>query len=353
VAAVRRAASQGKGVVTSVGLHTWELSLWAAGDSKTHAGVVLPSYEGESEAALERIRRDFAIKSDLLTVFFFDSPCSARRPKAGWPDRDQLVVMIADELWPISVRPGGNLERLIGEAVRSGKPVIEEHRVAYQPPRVSSVRRIEPTEIARWTVHADWPYLTHWTRSFDGPWPGERKADYYFDLSQGGTGNPRSAVETLRRILAEGHLRGSSFKMPGRQRVVAFTGLPPALALAQMRYRKRFQRWSFESYGLALDRGRLERLGARAVIYASDHSAGKDIFVQGQRSGRADWSGQCEWRLPGDLDLLHFESFEGVVLVPDASDRSRLEKNSRWPVLALTEDSPGSAAFGGPATLVE
>lgn len=339
VAAVRRAAAQGKGIITSVGLPIWGLSLWAAGDCGAHAAVVLPSYEGERDETLERIGQDFGLKCDRLTCFFFDSPHGPHRRKAGWPERDRLVAMIAGEVWPISVRPGGNLERLIDQALREGKPVIEECRVAYRPLRGSAVRRIETTQLAAWTRPVDWPYLTHWTRSFGGPWPGEREADYYLDLSREGNGNPRAALETLGRILLEGRLRGSSFRMPGQRRAVAFTELSPALALEQMRYRKRFQRWSFEPYGLALDGRKLDSLGARPVIYTSDPPKEPDLFVQGQRSGRADWSGQCEWRIPGDLDMSRFESSEGLVIVRDAADRKRIEPMSRWPVLALTESS--------------
>lgn len=337
VKAVRDAADQGKGIVSSLGLHTWQLSLWAAGRCSAPAGIVLPSYLDQGEASLEHICDDFGIDRNLVTVFYFDVDSGPHRPKASWGERDTLIVSIADELWPVSIRPGGNLENLVSEGRRAGKQVVEDHRVAYRPSRTGIHRPIDTRSLAAWTRDARWTRLTHWTRSFDGPWPGERKAIYYRDLSQEGTGNPRSAAETLYRIVRERRLRGSPFRMPGKQPAVAFTELSPASAMDQIRYRKRFQRWSFEPYGLALDRARLEQLGARPVVYTSERGADGDLYIQGQRSGRADWSGQREWRVAGDVDLTCFDGSSGLVLVRSDCDCARFEQISPWPVLVLSE----------------
>ncbi|MFH1743387.1 MAG: hypothetical protein ABIH23_30650 [bacterium] len=336
LSAVRQATRQGKAVLTSLGLHTWEISLWAAGVYGARAAVVLPSYEEESFGG---IAHEFNLQRDRLTGFLFTTIHRPHQPKASWPDRDRLVITIADELWPISVRPGGNIERLIQQARSEGKPIVEHHRVAYEPVRGSSVQRIPESDLATWTHQTDWPYLTHWTHSFDGPWPGERKAEYYEDLCREGTGNPRSALNTLSRILTEGRIRGSSFRMPGNRRAVAFTELAPAMALQEMRYRKRFQRWSFEPYGIAMKREKLQTLGACSVVYDNSPSGAKDLFVQGQRSGKADWSGQREWRLPGDLDLTRFEPSEGLILVRNTEDKETVKEISQWPVFVLTTDN--------------
>ena len=335
--AVRNAHASGKGIVTSLGLKTWEVSLWAAGSMGMPVTLVHPVSERNPETFLEQVAKDFALDPQQLTGLFLPAPLSKRQPKSGWPERDRLVISLADEIWPVSLRPGGNLERLV---LSSGKPVIETHRVAYCPMEGCYAQPIERGDLAAWTFPKTWPYLTHWTHSFGGPWPGEKPADYYADLAKPGTGNPRSSLATLKRILEERLLRGSAAKMPGGQSAVAFTALPPGPAMETMRYRKRFQRWNYEPYGIALDREMLLSLGARPVTYESSSSTDKgNLFVQGGRSGRADWSVEQEWRFPGDLGLSQFGPGQAVVIVRNVLDRKPLEDLSPWPVLALTEES--------------
>ena len=344
--AVQQAARQGKIIVTSAGLNTWELTLWAAAKSGAPVLAVLPAAPDETDEDLQRqldiLANEFNCPSIFLSGAFFHAKEDRRSPKTDWPERDRIVIRHADELRPVSIRPDGNLEKLIQEARREGKTVNEDFRVPYQSSRKSVDPRIPAERLASWTKTAAWPYLTHWTHTFSGPWPGEKKADYYASLVENGTGNPRSALDTLRHILKEGCLRGSSFHIPQRRKVIGFTELPPAEAMNEIKYRKRFQRWSFEPYGLALDREKLRNLGARPVRYESESTTGHgdDIFVQHQTSGRSDWSAQREWRLPYDLDLTIFNKEEGCVLVPSSREKETTEAVSRWPVLALTEEIP-------------
>ncbi|HPA45987.1 MAG TPA: hypothetical protein PLG59_04730 [bacterium] len=333
--AVRDAHASGKGIISSLGLKTWEISLWAAGKVGAPVTLVLPHSKANPETLLEQIAEDYQIHPKHLTALLFPAPHGPHRPKADWPERDRLVVSFADEIWPVSLRPGGNLEALVQSG---GKPVMETHRVAYHPMEDHPIQPIEQADLAPWTFPETWPYLTHWTHSFGGPWPGEKPADYYANLAQPGTGNPCSSPATLRRILEEKLLRGSASRMPGGQRAVAFTALPPGPAMETMRYRKRFQRWNYEPYGIALDRKMLLELGARPVTYESEGCKDREnLFVQGQRSGRADWSVEQEWRFPGDLGLSQFGPGQAVVIVRNPQDRGDFQAISPWPVQSLTD----------------
>ncbi len=346
VSAVQHASQQGKIIVTSAGLNPWELTLWAAAKAGAPVLAVLPANPDEPEESLQRqlddLANEFSCPPGFISGAFFPATENRRSPKTDWPERDRLVIRHADELRPISIRPGGNLEQLIQEASQRGKTINDDYRVEYKADRKSTDPRIPEDRLGSWTTTADWPYLTHWTHTFGGPWPGEKKADYYAALLEDGNGNPRSARDTLQRILKDGWLLGSSLHMPQNRKTVGFTELPPAEAMKEIKYRKRFQRWSFEPYGLALDREKLKNLGARPVRYESEskNSGEDDIFVQYQTSGRADWSGQREWRLPYDLDLSVFNEREGRVLVPSSKEKEKMEGVSRWPVFALTEEMP-------------
>ena len=344
VSAVQAAAQHGKIIVASAGLNTWELTLWAAARAGAPALAVLPAKSDEPEENLQRqlehLAHEFNCPPGFLSGAFFPASEDRRSPKTDWPERDRLVIRHADELRPVSIRPEGNLEQLIQEATQESKTINNDYQVEYQADRKSADPRIPEDRLASWTKSTDWRYLTHWTHTFGGPWPGEKKADYYAALLEDGNGNPRSAPDTLRRILQEGWLFGSSLHMPQNRKAVGFTELPPAEAMKEIKYRKRFQRWSFEPYGLVLNREKLKNLGARPVRYESEtkNTDENDIFVQHQTSGRADWSGQREWRLPYDLDLSVFCEEEALVVVPAQREKEAIEPFSRWPVVALTEE---------------
>ena len=94
-----------------------------------------------------------------------------------------------------------------------------------------------------------------------------------------------------------------------------------------MRWRKRFVRYTFEPYGIAVRREEAVRRGARKVAYrrAVDGTDGcSPVFVQSPGE-QGDWTREREWRAEREfpLDNLDPEDCRVVVPDPDAAERVR------------------------------
>lgn len=345
VAAVYDAVSRNRGIVTSLGLLQWELALWAACDAGGQVQVMIPEYDVTSIDKNDLARR-FGGHPENIHIYSFPTSSSKRKPKSAWPERDACCVEIADEIMPVSIRPEGNLERLLARAREEGKRIDERFKLEYDaikhPLWVGHVAR---ENLAEWAGDPQWPYLTHWTRTFSEPWPGETECDFFHDLLMSRDDMelearlPRSAYATLYRIVSERLLRGGTSRIRNHQSAVAFTAQNPAAALSRMRYRHRFQRWNIEPYGLAIRRECLERLGAAPVVYQSDEKPIPEsldpVWIQGGASGKVDWSQEAEWRYPGDLDLDRLEPDDALILTLEHEEARAIQTISPWPVRAL------------------
>ena len=154
--------------------------------------------------------------------------------------------------------------------------------------------------------------------------------EFFRDLLANGTLYVRNAAETLRRIITEGRFRGSSWKVPGGATAVAFTSLSPGDTLELMRWRKRFVRYSFEPYGIAIRRDVLVNHGARPIRYAQRGNALRDegLFVQSPGE-KGDWTREQEWRIRGDMALDDLKASDFIVVVPEARDAEDLAGDPR------------------------
>jgi hypothetical protein len=319
LAAVRDALNHDLTIISSVGLNTWELVTWAAGhfDGRILLYVPYPYEKNLSPAgatetlgrpALENlICREFALPAQRVEFIF--QPPERRRgtKKTFWPERDRKLIEMADVLYPISIRPRGNLATLIAE-VGKAKNICDKYRVVYRQQHQRHTSEPFTCSTATSTRVAAWDYLTHWTRAANGTWPGETCAEYYRDITLANDHYPRSAIDTLQRILRERLLLASPAHIRGGFPVVSFTALAPHEALQLMRWRRRYVRWSFEPYGIAIRNDAAQAAGIRPVIYGTpadyQHLAEPDRpFFQniGMRGG--DWLPEKEWRHLGDLDL--------------------------------------------------
>jgi hypothetical protein len=168
-------------------------------------------------------------------------------------------------------------------------------------------------------------YLIHYTRSCPGPWPGQSLSDYYESLIDNGPGAEHSAFDTLRRMLSEGLLRGSSTFVRGKTPVVSFTERTPYEIHELVRWRRGLIRWSFEPYGIAIDRPTLVNLGAEPVAYGDEEvfkqmPTDRGYLFQLRASRDNDWSGEKEWRTRGDLKLGDIPQAHITVVVPSLEE---------------------------------
>lgn len=335
LSAVEYAASQNWTIVSSFGLNTWELVTWAAGRHRVPIALLCPDDLPQGNRS-ELLRR-FDISPDLVEWVAVSRGVGRSSTKNWWEHRDAAVMAVADQLIPVGVRKAGRVNALLAA---TNKPIDERFKVPYSPVP-HHVRDAVHTDHLNPDI-ANWPdgWLIHWTRACHGPWPGESDATFYSDMTGPGDHYCRSAFATLRRILSESRLRGSSWKIGADVSVVAFTELSPVESLALMRWRPRWSRWSFEPYGVAIRRGVAESLGVGPVRYVEakewrripdserpfTHSAGEKADV---------WPAEREWRLIGDLSLERVPPEHLKVITRSPSERREFESGCSSLVLSL------------------
>lgn len=252
--------------------------------------------------------------------------------------RDRWVMALSHTLIPISIRPGGNFETFLNSASLNRDSNDFSHKVDYQPPPpLKRAPILKNVRIPEWYLTED--YLIHWTRSCVGPWPGESHAEY-FRRTVESQEEETEGLSTLKRILKEGVIRASGRLVRGGYSVVPFTQRPPQDLPELVRWRAGLRRWTFEPYGLALKKERLEAMGARPVTYGelSDFEKLPENdrpFFQAVGSHRHNWQAEQEWRILGDVELRHFDDDEVVVFVPDSADMPQMSRKCKFRITSL------------------
>ena len=302
--AIKDFASKDSVLLTSVGLNTWELTCWAAGNRNLSQIVAVPDDGIRTHDDIYReISRDFALDEGAYCLILL--PSQLGKPKSFWENRDRKLVELSDVLVPISIREGGRMDSILKTGGLLAK-VEEGYRVEWSPPRDHVHSLLLPKEVIREEQDPRFEgYLTHWTRSSDGPWPGEKRADYYKDVVASDHEYPRSGKRTWERIQREKRIRASSWRIRGGHSVVSFTSLLPSQAVQLMRWRKRYSRYTVEPYGISVEEEAARRMGTSPVRYVSKqatHPLVPEYLLQG-KSAKANWPIEHEHRHLGDFDL--------------------------------------------------
>ena len=291
--------------------------------------------------------------------------------------RDQPLIHHADELLVLGIRRGGNIQRLLIDRLRDGAGrVLLIDLPDLQPPSVrqelldlgatlwcpapESLKRLSEIRdecpplsspdsilpLAALPRDDMTPYLTHTTRACPGPWPQQSQNDYLDSLLDASGWAAHSALQTLRRIVVERRLIGSSKTIRGSYPVVSFT----ATSIRDIPNLRCFQthrsRWDFEPFAISIRRDVLERLGVQAVVYGNEETwegleESQRPYFQLSGAPHHDWSSEREWRHPGDLDLSIITGEELVVLVPTVEAARLLQPHCPWPLTLWPGDVGG------------
>ncbi len=337
LAAMDYFAERGASFVASVGLCTWELVLWKAGQLRTEVDVVFPLGPDESASKVSQsIVDDFCL--DVARCRFHpvvDAAAHTARRKAWWTARDRTALLLADRIVPISVRRGGRMEGLLGTS-DFGAKVDRSLEIPYAVDGGG----------ARWkrgagTQEPITGMLLHFTRAREGRWPGETANAFYRDLCGAGSGYPRDGFATLARMVGERTIRGCSRGMRGHVPMTCFTELGIWDALSLVRWRRRYARYAFEPYAVGIIKSRAIDFGAKPVDYddgpsrqSGDNCGAEPFFCQG-RGRMGQWAGEREWRIVGDVNLDACKADEVLVLTATTDEAQKLERTSPFPVRSL------------------
>lgn len=268
--------------------------------------------------------------------------------------RDEMILQIADRLFPISLRPGGFFDSRISEEAALERKVDCCYRVGYKRPLSAIKIDYSGQTINQQTALALNSHLIHWTKTTNTNWPSETVGDFYRALAASDN-YPRSALATLRRIAGERLLRKSNRHMPTDTHAVGFTAAGVADAIELMNYRGRDNQMSFEPYGVALPLALAERCGIQPVRYV-ENSALRRLSPEQKKtahalgSGSLRWDVECEWRTLGDLDLRQIWD-QLVWLTPTEKEakalRSECSLNARSVFSDCGKEKSSETAGGG------
>jgi hypothetical protein len=293
-------------------------------------------------------------------------------PILDLPIEDRLLFAAADRIQVLSLRPAGQILRLVDAHLRDSERAVVPVLIASDESRqlpgvvsnltpgwtpwlfegdtthvqemdreVSEPRPSSTFEESLLTNPEDW--LLHWTRATPGPWPGESEDDYLDHLILRTGDADHSALATLCRILCEGVLRASASGIRSGFGVVAFTAVP----LCEFRERRIFRghrtRFDFEPWGIAIRKSALLQKGARPVIYGDE--AVWQTLPEEQRpwfqkitfEESTSTQTEQEWRIQGDLILKDLRKEDLCVFVDSIADAYRVRQLEDWTV-AVTPD---------------
>ncbi len=307
-AAVEWLKTEDCGLISSIGMQTWELPTALASIHRLPLRVYLPGISpADFRAQCEITVHDFDLDPHLVEFIPVHVPASAGRKKAFMAARDEAVVQNADILIPVSLRGGGTMDRVLTTIEQAAKRVVSDFRIEYsernEPLKTSFDNKPVNPELEQVADR----YVTHWTRAANGPWPSERSIDFYRTILESETW-PHTGFDTLSNILTSRVLEASARHMPHKTKTVSFSSLTPTEAIPLMRWRARYGEMSFEPYGIGIHKTYAQAAGILPVDYVeqSENSTDSPIWLRQSVGTKTDWRAEQEFRCPGNLNLAQF-----------------------------------------------
>ena len=199
---------------------------------------------------------------------------------------------------------------------------------------------IKLEEINSTIPRSGWDYISHWTRTYHGRWPGEKSASFYRKLADSAGRYPHDGLATLKNILSERQIRASAENFRRGVTGVAFSSLHPRDVIPLMRWRKRYVRWNFEPYGIAISRPAAIRTGINPVIYGKPELYSKlaetdKPYFQSEGVDGGDWREEKEWRYLGDYDFSSLNPKEMIVIVRSRHEIDTVRQITDSAVIAI------------------
>ncbi len=327
-------------IITSIGLTTWELAAYLVSENDGDQIIVSPYNDNENgKIIFQKTIHDFGLDIDRTAMVFVAPEPDSRKPKATWLKRDKAAITLANLLVPVSIRPEGRLENLL-KTLGDEQGILSKYQIEYKKPIV------RPPGYKDKSISSNfegWDYITHWTRTHHGPWPGQTKRDFYKQLIKSENIYPNSAFNVLTNIAEEGMVRASSKKIRDGLEVVGFTESTPREVLSQMRWLPKKVNWNFEPYGIAIRKRAASEIGIKPVIYGypDDYELLPDPdkpYFQSRGQRDIDWSTEREWRHIGDLDLSKIPREDLTFLIWRKEENDLMRQITASEVLVLSEN---------------
>lgn len=326
IEAVKWISHQGYTILTSEGMQTFELLIYLSVKNRIDQTIVL------SASDMHRfIGRYLWVKTqfDLHKINTVFIPLISANDKVQiQPLRDRFIAENADILFPVSIRSGGVMSKLIDDALARGKKINRRFETDYQEHHGPVKYSLQNHNLNENLKKLDIEYIVHWTRTASYCWPGERLQQYYQAISESDT-YPRNAFNTLQNIVSTKCIKASSRHMPLNTSVVSFTGNSPCGFLSLMRWRSRYIEMSFEPYGIGIEKKAALRFGIRPVTYIKSNTtkSNPDQWLFQSCGKKGNWPEENEYRFAGDIDLSSFSTDQLICFCLTSDEAFLIEQN--------------------------
>ena len=310
--AVQNLADQNRQLLTSIGMNTWELLVYLAARFNMAQRIYFPVSENVSGSkTIEYASREFKLRSNLIDW----RPIGISDIKKDYSIfqklRDEMIIREADFIYPIALRPNSTLSKSCVEQKKESAIISDQYLTPYDKKGISCKIIVNRGLINNDIDNRLSDFIIHWTRTSNNPWPGEKLYDYYDALTNSTDNYPRSAFNTLLRIVKESKLRSSGRHHRKGIKAVAFSELKPTQAISLMKWRARYGEMTFEPYGIAIRKEAAKNIGIRQVIYGNNdlHEKLDDEYKPYYQSigSKGFWVPEKEWRHIGDINLTTIE----------------------------------------------
>ncbi len=335
IEAVSFSISKGEVLLTSTGIKTYELTLYLCGAIGGKQIVVLPLKPSEDpQDKARQIINDFNLNENLTSFAFFQAKPDEFKRKTVWHKRDRIILENADVIYPVSIRNGGFMQSVLK---KFASKIVDDFQIPY----TKSIWFPPPPPQNCLIKSENWNFLTHWTRTFPSPYPDEKPSDYYNSIIETEIGYSHSAFRTLIRMLEKKKIFGSSENIKGKHSVVSFTELPPSESLEVMRWHRGKGRFTFEPYGIAVEKSELVNLGAEKVIYGPKNlhqklpDDKKWLFQYEGENG--EWKKEKEWRIKEEVDISKLNPDKLRIIVRNSNEARTIEKTFGFKTLFFEE----------------
>ncbi len=336
--AVIDAASKDCTVLTSCDLNTWSLVLYFCSRNNIPARIYFnhaPNTDVDEHISF--IKEQYHLDNNTAGYHFI--PVQAKDKKHFQAIRDKTIINDSDIIYPVSVRPEGNLDKLIADA---NSEIIVNYRTKYSERKKSLIFSIEKKLVNTDINNLINNHLIHWTRTSNIKWPDETHFDFYNSITQSKDIYPRNAFNTLHHILASKTIIASSRHFRKDHPAVSFSSLPPSRAAGLMRYRARYREMTFEPYGIAVPKEIARKMMIKKVIYGNPEmfqyldDPDKPYFQSIGKIG--SWPPEKEWRHIGNLDLSRINIHDLTAIVWKPSEIYGLKEIFKGKIISYYKD---------------
>ncbi len=187
-------------------------------------------------------------------------------------------------------------------------------------------------------------FLYHYTRSSFGPMKNESREEYVSRLLANDPLASNTALDVLISIARCGTILASGKVIKGGYPVVSLTSIPPVQINSIKKWNKAVIRWTVESYGIAIKKDILKKLGAKPVCYISPEDYPKlprseRYRYQKHKKPSSLWKHEREWRIPSNISLKDIDSDSAFWFVPKQEDVRRFKffVRTQFPVIAIED----------------